>query len=212
MKEKYQTQFERFNRDVEKHAVTILRDDGLYRHLRCSTGSYSYSFDIVTWPGYLCYSGDMGCFVFTRIKDMFEFFRGRREALIDRGYLAEKTVASDKHDGVKEFSEELFASVVKERFEEFAEDLDDDDKADLWEDIQEDVLSSSSRSDGVEAAMSFRWRGREVFSDFWDHNLDEYTGRFWWCCYAVPWAIERYDALKTETAQASAAVDPIASA
>ena len=29
------------------------------------------TFDIVTWPGYLCYSGDMGCFVFTRLPDMF---------------------------------------------------------------------------------------------------------------------------------------------
>lgn len=216
----YKKQFERFCADIAGHVATVLRDDGLYRHLRCRRGdSYTYGFDIVTWPGYLAYTGDMGCFVFARLPDMFGFFRGRRESLIDRGYLAEKCAASDKADGVREYSEALFARAVRNDFESYAEDLDEVDRTDLWNEIQTDVLPRSA--DGlqmaVQAALDFVYRGHDgcqhvLFADFWEHRLEDYTTRFWWCCYAIPWAIEQYDALKrVESATAAAAVDPVAS-
>lgn len=213
MNEEYQREFERFNVDVTGHVVRVLRDEGLYRHLRCWSGSYAYSFDIITWPGYLCYCGDMGSFVFSRLPDMFEFFRGRLTAMIDLGYLAEKAVAADRHDGITSYSEARFRSCVKADFDAFveSEDLPPEQAAELWQSITDDVLSSSdNRQDGVRAAGEFRWgrdlraRGREVFPDFWEHRLDEYTGRFWWCCYAIPWAIERYDAQAVEGATACA--------
>lgn len=203
MTEEYQKQFEQFEKDVAEHKVTVLREDGLYRHLRCSRGSYAYSFDVVTWPGYLCYSGDMGCFVFTRLPDMFEFFRGRRTATIDRGYLAEKAVAADRHDGIREFSEEMFKAAVKDDFDSFAEGWSEEDRVSLWAEIEDEVICavSDGRDTAVRAAVDFVWRAAEgrrdhhVFSDFWEHRLEDYTPRFQWCCYAVPWAIEHYDAL-----------------
>lgn len=210
MNEEYQKQFDAFQSDVEKHVVSVLRDDGLYRHLRCSRGSYAYSFDVITWPGYLCYSGDMGCFVFTRVPDMFEFFRGRRTATIDRGYLAEKAVAADKHDGLREYSERLFQSAVEADIAAFVEanELTEADAADLRQLVQDDVLpAGDNMRDAVRAALDFRWsprrlgdtRGQEVFPGFWEHRLEDYTYRFVWCCYAIPWAIEQYD--ETEQAQ-----------
>jgi hypothetical protein len=217
MRDEYEQQFARFMKDIERHAVTVLRDDGLYRHLRCRRGdSYTYGFDVITWPGYLAYTGDMGCFVFSRLPDMFEFFRGRRSAMVDRQYLAEKCVAKDKPDGIREYSEERFLAVVKERFDGYAEDHDltEDQRADLWEQIADDVLpNSDNHQDAVRAAMDFRWvpadegrtRPREVFTDIYEHRLEEFTTRFWWCCYAVPWAIERYDEARSVQA-ASAAV------
>jgi hypothetical protein len=69
-----------FLKDVEKHEMKVLLDNGLYRHLRfAATGQYSWNqwFEIITWPGKLAYSGDMGTYVFERIEDMFEFFRVR---------------------------------------------------------------------------------------------------------------------------------------
>lgn len=202
MRDEYEKQFERFTADIAKHEVKVLRDDGLYRHLRCSTGSYVYQFDIVTWPGYLCYSGDMGCYVFCRLPDMFGFFRGRREALVDRGYLAEKAVAADRHDGIREYSEELFRAAVKDDFDRFAEDLEAEERASLWESIEDDVLAyaSDGHARAVEAAMDFEWCRRQVFTDFYEHRLEDFTSRFWWCCYAVPWAIEQYDAKRAPIA------------
>jgi hypothetical protein len=205
MRDEYEKQFARFNKEIAGHTVKVLRDDGLYRHLRCRRGdSYCMGFDIVTWPGYLSYTGDMGCFVFTRLPDMFEFFRGRRSAIVDRRYLAEKCVAKDKPDGIREYSEALFRAAIKERFDSYVADheLTEAQAADLWEQIQDEVLpNGDNHQDAVRAAMDFRWvpadeghtRGWEVFTDFYEHRLEEFTTRFWWCCYAVPWAIERYD-------------------
>jgi hypothetical protein len=206
LNDEYKKQFEQFENDVAEHTVSVLREDGLYRHLRCRRDdSYIYGFDIITWPGYLCYSGDMGCFVFTRLPDMFAFFRGRRTAMVDRGYLAEKAVAADKHDGIREYSEELFRAAIKVDFDTFVEShsLEPSRAAEVWQSIEDDVLSSAdNHSEAVSAALAFQWpldaygRGRHVFPDFWEHRLEDYTTRFGWCCYAVPWAIEHYDALR----------------
>lgn len=213
MNDEYKKQFEQFESDVAEHTVAVLREDGLYRHLRCRRyDSYTYGFDVITWPGYLAYTGDMGCFVFTRLPDMFGFFRGRRAALVDRGYLAEKAVASDKHDGIKEYSESMFRAAVKEDYDSFAEhhELTAKQAAELWQLIDDDVLSrADNKHDAIDAAMGFRWApdhanepiGREVFPDFWEHRLDDYTPRFRWCCYAIPWAIEHYDALRESARQ-----------
>jgi hypothetical protein len=213
-----QEQFERFQRDVAGHTVTVLRDDGLYRHLRCANGgSYCMSFDVVTWPGYLCYAGDMGCYVFTRIRDMFEFFRGRHTAMVDRGYLAEKCVAGDKPDGVREYGEALFEAAVRSDFETFTEEgWTAEGKEALWENIKDEVLifAGDGLQRAVQAAQDFEFydadsgKMRTVFHDFWEHRLEDYTARFWWCCYAIPWAIARYDTIeKSQEVAASTAGD-----
>lgn len=197
MSENYQKQFDQFRADIAQHTIIVKRNDGLYRHLRCSRGGkYAHSFEVITWPGYLCYCGDMGCFVFTRLPDMFEFFRGRVTAMIDRDYIAEKAVAVDKPDGLRGFSEELFEAAVKADFESFTEDWSEEDKARLWEEIDDCVLQAASDgpSAAIEAAMSMSHNGRDVCPDFYEHQLEEFTSRFVWCCYAIPWAIEQYDA------------------
>lgn len=82
---------QRFPKDVADHELTILRDDGLYRHLRCAQpGTGSYWFEIVTWPGALAIRGDAGDgYLFSRIDDMLEFFR-RPDQRINPQYWAEK--------------------------------------------------------------------------------------------------------------------------
>lgn len=73
---------ETFLADVAAHQIHVLRDDGVHRHIRFKRpGTYCMQFDLITWPGYLCYTGDMGTYVFNRLEDMFEFFRtGRSRA------------------------------------------------------------------------------------------------------------------------------------
>jgi len=52
---------ERVGNDLAEHVVTVLHSDGLYRHWRCQKpGTGMMGFDIVTWPGSLCFTGDMG--------------------------------------------------------------------------------------------------------------------------------------------------------
>jgi hypothetical protein len=66
---------ERFEQETAEHEMTVLRDDGLYRHLRFQRpGTSIYWFDLVTWPGRLVICGDCGDLMFSRLRDMFEFF------------------------------------------------------------------------------------------------------------------------------------------
>lgn len=224
MRNRERETFERFTKDVAEHTLTILKDDGLYRHVRCRRkDSYTYGFDIVTWPGYLAYTGDMGCYVFSRIPDMFEFFRDRtpiNPEMYNFRYAAEKCMASDKRDGIREWSEDLFQRAVRMDYEKYigrnrSEEtpwLPEAKERELWQGIEDSVLSHGDNShEAVQAAMDFKWSpdpdsgGEYIFTDFYEHTLETFTGRFIWCCYALPWAIDRYDALTWELS----APDPV---
>jgi hypothetical protein len=101
---------ERFQRDIAEHKMRIIREDGMYRHIRfAQPGTNCMSFELITWPGHLCYTGDMGTYVFERLHDMFEFFRRgeHNRYSIDMRYWAEKVTAGDKSsrdNGILEFS------------------------------------------------------------------------------------------------------------
>src|SRR4051812_7199267 len=87
---------DQFLKDVERHKMSVKLSDGVYRHLRFSKPLDSNMwFELVTWPGYLTISGDMGTWAFSRITDMFEFFRSRNdgELEINSGYWSEKLQA-----------------------------------------------------------------------------------------------------------------------
>lgn len=199
-----------FLREVENHRMTVIVDDGLRRHLRfAEPGTYNASFDVLTWPGTLCYVGDMGCYVFQRIPDMFEFFRGHHDG--NPYYWSQKLVGVDRHGSVEEFDSERFAECLRERFNEAADDEDwsAEERADLWEQVESDVLSCDGEVESISAAEDFRTPDRDqIFTDMWDYRFTSYTGRFLWCCFALPWAIAQYDA-SSESASADPAVESV---
>lgn len=181
-----------------QYTMTVELDQGEHRHLRFRIGeSMIYGFDIVTWPGYLSISGDMGCYVFSRIKDMFEFFRCDEDG-ISPGYWSEKIQAADPHDGYEQFSPELFRANILEDLEQLEEAGDIEDFDDLKSQVEDEVLfySEDGEAPAVQAAMGFMYEGRAIFPDFWETNNRQYTYRYLWCCYAIVWAIRQYDKQK----------------
>jgi hypothetical protein len=189
-----------FLKDVSRHEMTVIRDDGLSRHVRFKRpGTMCMHFDLLTWPGYLCYTGDMGTYVFRRLDDMFEFFRRGpfdRAFQIDRRYWAEKLEAADRCDGVKEFSIDVFKAEVRDFFEQATTDDEDWPSArcgELWEQIEADVLDRAEDEHAAWVSLrDFSWGGFR-FED-WERDCKEYTHRFQWCCFALEWAIGVYDA------------------
>lgn len=213
-----------FLKDVATHEMQLLRDDGVYRHLRFKRpGTACMYFDLITWPGSLCYTGDMGTFVFTRLRDMFEFFRtdreyaqrrGDRQLFVNHGYWSEKLVAVDsqrRNGSAMEFSEALLRAYVNETRLEWIREarasgsLSRDERRDLWEEVDREVLDRID--DGEEAAYlalrDFRWRPNQLtrapefeFTEFWEREFRQYTHAFQWCCFALAWGIERYDSVQ----------------
>jgi hypothetical protein len=109
----------RFARNTAGHTMTVLHDDGLYRHLRFTSNPRGYSeywFDLITTPGQLVFSGDGESYVFRRTTDMFEFFRSgiyRDGSLhINPGYWSEKLTSN--REAATTYSEKLFEDEVAE--------------------------------------------------------------------------------------------------
>jgi hypothetical protein len=181
-----------FRRDTKDHQMTVLRDDGIYRHIRFGKpGTGFMHFELVTWPGHLAYSGDMGCYVFTRLRDMFEFFRTERDEFrINPQYWGEKCCASQS-DGVTEYS----AAVFREAIQYWLDEADASEE--IRQAVADEVLIHADDGEyaAMRAALDFEHDGFD-FQDFWETNLRAYTFRFVWCCYALAWAIREYDRSK----------------
>jgi hypothetical protein len=233
---------ELFLKDVATHVMEVIRDDGLYRHVRFKNpDTICMHFDLITWPGYLCYTGDMGTFVFTRLRDMFEFFRRTgKESLfhIDFRYWAEKCEAKDRSDGIKEYSHEKFQSNIRDWIDQAEKDSRPDEEFDGEEAVRlhaaayaelreaaEDEVCCCEANDvrAYDAANDFEHAGeawqafhgekaRFEFSDYWETDNTEYTFRFIWCCYALAWGIRQYDEAKMPTPLADMAIGAIAKA
>ncbi|HHA2418632.1 TPA: hypothetical protein ACOEBG_000874 [Stenotrophomonas maltophilia] len=210
----------RFLADTATHELRIVVDDGVYRHLQFRRpGTYCYGFDIVTWPGHLAISGDMGTAVFNRLHDMFEFFRAKPAEhekagglFVNDGYWAEKCVAND---GAKqEFSARLFRDLVTRLFKEYVEErVDPEDLVDpdttsewvarLWQELELEVLNDSEDHDALSNAISAMSDFRPTdpdYSDFritdaWEYasSLQQYTFHFLWRLYAIARAIRAHD-------------------
>ena len=195
---------DRFLKDVASHSMVILRDDGVYRHLRFSNdGSSIYRFDLITWPGYLAYVGDMGDYVFKRVEDMFRFFRRHpddSELKINLGYWSEKVQACCR-DGIREYSDEKFSECINDLLKDYLEsaNLDDAEIDELKERVAEEVdCNPGNEQDARDAAINFEFNDEEIFaSDFYEHDLSDYTYRFEWCCWAIVWGIQMYDLAKS---------------
>jgi hypothetical protein len=209
----------RFLEDVATHEMQIIRDDGVNRHIRFKRpGTMCYHFDLITWPGHLCYTGDMGTYVFYRIEDMFEFFRmdahdwnkNPNGLGINPGYWSEKIIATDKNGGHEEWDEEEFTRRVNEwrvrwMREAKEEGMDKDERRELWEDVEHTVLSDPN-DESICVARIWEYRhtinGEDFeFIDFFDGSMNRYTFHYLWCCYALAWGINKYDDHRSKVAE-----------
>jgi len=194
---KYECTEELFNKAVEAHQMIVIRDEGLSRHLRFkkpeTTDMY---FDLITWRGHLCYTGDMGTYVFTRVDDMFKFFRGDR---INPGYWEEKCIASQtrmRGNGIKAFDVDTFNDTVREYIKNYWElDVVPED---LQAELDREVLCHHENEyEAYQAAHNFSFK---------EYNFYDceglcgwiYTYHFIWCLRALVWGINQYDKSKED--------------
>lgn len=203
---------QRFEKDTDKHQMTIIRDNGIDRHIKFRRSDESmYWFEILTWPGTLCIRGDCGTYVFSRLTDMFEFFRpddrgDPSKLYINTGYWCEKLQAVDCNGygkgAAQRFSSERFEQRVKERFDDHLDgsEISYDDRGNLWNEIQSEILDYVCDGDASGAYTRLHDFHNEkhprLFEDAYEWNCDEYEFGFLWNLYAIAWAIRKYDAEK----------------
>jgi hypothetical protein len=150
----------------------------------------------------------MGCYVFSRVHDMFRFFRMEekdrtgswmqgRTLSIGPGYWAGKLDAVDRHSPATEFCEEKFRARVAEFYKDWRRSwtIPDDVARDLRDDLRNSVLiHADSEHDAYRAAYEFSFEsGRHRF-DLQDFgSCERFSFRYIWACYAIVWGIWHYD-------------------
>lgn len=194
--DKEQSIRERFFRDIHNHKMEVLLDNGLYRHLKFSDGTFNMAFQIITIPGRLWYCGDMGYYTFCRLEDMFEFFRTRKPGhlQINPSYWSQKLESYDR-DGVERYSGKETRKLVLKHCSEWPQDV--------VQMLLDEVIFEDGSEDGRDVSSSlynFEYEAEdgEKYSLEDCHELicHEYTFRFLWCCCALVWGIDQYDGFK----------------
>ncbi len=192
-----------FLEDVANHKLSIIKDDGVFRHMVLSQGSFEHRFEITTWPQHLCISGDMGCYVFSRVQDMFCFFRQSGDDWgVNASYWEEKVLAECKTDGTREFDAKEADQRLEQFLQWFVEGLDptNEEEAEAINSATNAVKEFTQNRENAEWDVVYRlnnWdeedAGGMTLDDFWDGWKDRFTYRFIWCCFAIVFAIRQYD-------------------
>lgn len=192
---------EQFIKDVANHQMFVELNQGIYRHLifRQPEHSFVHRFEIITTPHLLTITGDMGTWSFSRIEDMFGFFRNSKELAINKSYWTEKlqngvfgsSKLAKQYDGDK-YKARIFDTLENydltenqiKQLKEALDDLDWDDPAvgrDLY-DFQIDL----------DPDQGHRYHTFQL-QDIWEISDDTYIYQYVWCLYAIVWGIQQYD-------------------
>ena len=189
---------ERFLDDVKNHQLTIVQNDGVSRHLKfANPNDCNQSFNITTFPNYRVITGDMGSLVFSRLYDMFDFFRSD-DLKINPDYWAEKIRTTTYEAQIASYSKFDLEQAKKNAQEylntylKYNDDLSEEDRALLLEDFEWEILRSEDEYEIVEAIRDFNFKGF-YFDEFdWD-GCRVYTYSYIWLCYAIVWGIKKFD-------------------
>lgn len=197
----------RFLSDIANHTFTVKLDDGPYRHLRFAQPENSNMwFEIVTWPWVLTIHGDMGTWTFSRVQDMFTFFRDDT-LRVNKGYWSEKLQhgACGGRDGARVWNDDVFREQLLDRVKNSG--LEEDDLRAVTEALDEDVLCHDNKYELLLAARDFSCRipsresqkhGKFQFDACELPDGKEYAYHFTWCLYAIVWGIQQYDAVHAQ--------------
>ncbi|THV27917.1 hypothetical protein [Glycomyces paridis] len=195
----------RFARETAQHELTIIHDDGPFRHLRFARpGSSGYWVEITTVPGALVFRGDGDTWTFARTEDMFAFFRGDGGS-INPQYWAEKI--TDGRDRARHYDEDAFRRVV---LEEFSERLVDgeiplDRAGEALTRLARGVLDDETVADEAEARAALERFEFPVggvagsvarFADTWEWDFTRWDWWYLWACHAIVHVIKLYDQAK----------------
>jgi hypothetical protein len=195
-----------FEQEIAAHELKVIRDDGLYRHLRFrrpDTGMYG--FDLLTWPGHLCITGDASdALVFARTEDMFTFFRSP-DYRINPKYWAEKLQIPGRSRAVETYAEDLYVTKVREWISEHAEEMEPDEAIEFRREAGGDLLGDEVvgyEETAREALDRFIHKGLRVH-ETWEWNLKEWDYHYLWSCHAIVWGIAQYRAATAPKAEAA---------
>jgi hypothetical protein len=192
-----------FLRDVREHRMNVVLNSGVYRHLKFQRpGDSNHWFDLITWPDVLTIHGDMGTWTFSRVEDMFTFFRSSGSLSINPSYWQEKLRAGVQgYDLAKVFDADVFREQMIESLDNYG--FSASRKASIKRALKDALSVGDSEWELFDAAANFSHTPGEPSGvrDPRAFHFDScdlpsgkvYTYHFLWCLYAIVWGIQQYD-------------------
>ena len=183
--------------DVKNHEMEILLNSDIYRHIRFKNPECNaYWFEIITSPNLLVINGDMGTFTFSRLHDMFNFFRMNNDDFksrtenklqINLGYWAEKL--NSYPEKYKEYDADQTHQILKDII---VDNLDDYSHVDS-ESEAEELLDSLVFDEGDQMLAQEISNCSELGGDYLECITYSPTYHYSWCCMAIVWAIQQFE-------------------
>lgn len=198
----YATAAAGFKRNTDGHQMTVLMENGLYRHLRFETPGKrgAYAFELITWPYNLVVkAGWTFHFDIDATPDMFNLFRKTSfPGEINPGYWSEKVRAG--RDEIEGFDDDLFEQQVKQHVVDAIRsgDAPRGIGAEVTRDIFEwgDISHEAGARQELE---NFRYEGWN-FGETQEWNFCDFTPGFLHSCHAIRHGIDLYDAARKQVA------------
>lgn len=205
-------------KDIENHVLTIVRDDGEYRHLqfRAPESGKRFPFDIITYPRHLVISSQAGYYLFADRNDLFQHFRGNYMVpdghggeRINAQYWTEKLVASDTGVGHSTWDDIVFEMLAENAFVKWLPTIKATPErlTEIMKKFRDEVIDSNEN--GEEAALvalkGFSVDGVRPFVEFDWRSAYLPAVTYLCCCIATAWGVKQYDAAKAPAPQRKAA-------
>ncbi|WP_461169296.1 hypothetical protein [Arthrobacter sp. Z1-15] len=183
-----------------KYPMTILHDDGVYRHLRFDKPKeqgFNEPFHIITWPGSLAIRGGHGTYTFAREPDMFDFFKVRSWS-INPSYWGEKLESVSIFGGYKEHDEDKFKAWLLQDFWDRRTGYTPAEATDIWQKLRWVVLDDGEYryEPAARAALEDFETAGFGYSDLRDEDWTDYTSHYLWSLQAIVWGIRQYRTAK----------------
>lgn len=180
-----------FTEQTTEHDMYVLRNDSPYRHLRfAKEDTISYWFEIVTFPNVLIFNGDYGCYVFSRITDMFEFFRNQapHPEYWSSKLIGQQQVTTFSGSHVREYLAREFREYLRANERHWSPD-----ECQNYIDEFEDEIINNCHEENDFNNIGFKELESGFVFDPAVFNPKIFTMQFLWACFAIPWAIKKYD-------------------
>lgn len=204
MGERSQAIRDEFLKTVSEFEMKVELDQDHHRSILFhKPGTHNCHFRLTTWSGYLAVTGDMGDYIFSRLHDMFDFFRTDGEEIqINVGYWTEKLKSISKFGSTR--NGDVFEFDALSTVESIMNVVDDYLEWDDYEDLpfsEEDVanyreeLESCGTEDEILNVVDSNQLKFEI-TDAWEHLQTKPTYHIIWILCAINWGIKQYDKWK----------------
>lgn len=181
---------------LDNMTMHIELDQDLHRHLTFRQPETStFWYDIVTIPGELIFTGDVGAYVFRREENMLNFFGDATwNSNPEFRYWAEKVIQTGYTDITRRYSEELFKRAMEEHLEEGSEEI----HAAFNMHIKD--YDTCYEEGARECLEEFEHHGYRL-TDIFEFDFRDYTPHFIWACHAILHATNTYRQHSTQPEQ-----------